>query len=112
MINTTLGGLLNDLSRFLWKNWVYIEPASGFSPSTPCLVIDTAEADLGSDNFTPLEAEQRSMIEFLSVQDLKDIIENLEYFQIAPPIEVKCAAAAYYFEHDAFMPNAGQSENT
>ena len=110
MNNVTLGDVLNDLTKYSWKNWVFVQNEGIVSPATPCLVIDTEQAELGSDDFTPLEAEKRQLSEFLSIQDLKDIIEYLERDQIDPSIETKCAAAAYYFKNDAFMPKPTKSD--
>jgi len=110
MINTTLGDVLNDIGSFSWNECVYLKSEEKFAPSMPCLVINDNEAELGSDDFTPLEAEKRQLSEFLSIQDLKDIIEYLERDQIDPSIETKCAAAAYYFKNDAFMPKPTKSD--
>jgi hypothetical protein len=67
-------------------------------------VIDTKKADTGSDGFIPLQAEKRGMSELLSIADLEDILEVLARSSPVPSTELKCAAAAYYFKHDAFMP--------
>jgi hypothetical protein len=110
MNNATLGDVLNDLTQYSWKNWVYVQSEGVISPTTPCLVIDTEQAELGSDDFTPLEAEKHQLSEFLSIQDLKDIVEYLERSQTDPSIETKCAAAAYYFKNDAFMPKSTEHD--
>lgn len=104
MVEIELGRLLDDLDRFSWTEWVYIQADAEISQSLPCLVIDTDAADLGSDGFTPSQVEQRGMIEFLSVQDLKGVIKFLENSKTDASTNLKCAAAAYYFERDAFMP--------
>lgn len=104
MVEIELGRLLNELDRFSWKECVYIQSDTAISPMLSCLVMDDDIAELGSDDFTPLEVEQRGMIEFLSVQDLKGVIKFLENSKVNASTDVKCAAVAYYFEHDAFMP--------
>jgi hypothetical protein len=81
-----------------------------FTPSTPCLVINDNDAELGIDDFTPLEAEKRGMQEFLSIQDLRGVVMNLEHSQIDLSIETQCMAAAYYFKHDAFLPKPTESD--
>ena len=106
MNKVTLGDVLNDLTQYSWKNWVYVRSEGVVSPAIPCLVIDTEQAELGSDNFTPLEAEKHQLSEFLSIQDLTDIIEYLERDQPDSSIETKCEAVAYYFKNDAFMPKS------
>ena len=108
MINTTLGDVLRDIEIFSWNECVYLKIEEQFAPSTPCLVINDNEAELGMDDFTPVEAEKRDMQEFLSIQDLRGVVKNLEHFQTDPAIETKCAAAAYYFKNDAFMPKSAE----
>lgn len=100
----SLGEILEDLSRFSWKECVYIQDTISPSVSTPCLVINDDEAELGSDDFTPIEAEKRGMVEFLSIHDLQGVLRNLEHIEPNSAPEIKCAAAVYYFENDAFMP--------
>lgn len=107
MIETTLGDVLNDISRFSWKDCVYITTGA-IEPSTLCLVINDNDAELGTDDFTPLEAERRNMEEFLSIHDLQSVIQNLQHYTSDASIELKCAAAVYYFKHDAFMPEGHQ----
>lgn len=99
-----LGDVLENLSEFFWKECVYIQEIGSPSVSTPCLVIDDNEAEPGSDGFTPLEAEKRGMVEFLSIHDLQGVLKYLAHYQPDASVETKCAAAAYYFEYDAFMP--------
>ena len=38
------------------------------------------------------------------MHDLQGVIKFLDNSKVDASLEVKCAAAAYYFEHDAFMP--------
>ncbi|WP_298938599.1 hypothetical protein [uncultured Ruegeria sp.] len=104
MIETTLGEVLNDIDHLPWRSWVFVRDAKCISFTSSCLVVDTTDAETGSDGFTPLEVEKRGMVEFVSIQDLKDIIEVLKRSNRDATIEQKCAAAAYYFEYDAFMP--------
>lgn len=104
MIITTLGDVLREIGSFSWKECVYLKSEENCTPATPCIVINDNEAELGMDDFTPLEAEKRDMREFLSIQDLRGVLTNLELSQIDSSIETKCAAAEYYFRHDAFMP--------
>jgi len=108
-METTLGEILNDIHLYSWKNWVFVQDEKRISSASSCLVIDTTVSETGSDGFTPLEVEKRQMSEFLSIQDLKDIVEVLEYSNCDATIELKCAAAVYYFENDAFMPENPQT---
>ncbi|MDX8354533.1 hypothetical protein [Cognatiyoonia sp. IB215182] len=105
MIDTTLGDIMENLDRFSWKDWVFIQIEEKISSSSRCLVIDTNEAELGSDNFTPLAAERLGMKEFLSIQDLQGVLKYLAHYQTNASTAAKCAAATYYFEYDAFMPS-------
>jgi hypothetical protein len=104
MIDTNLGQVSNGISRFSWKDCVYIKSGTLVSPSSSCLVIDGDEAELGTDGFTPWEAEKRGMAEFLSIHDLQGVIENLQHHQTDPSADALCVAAVYYFENDAFLP--------
>ena len=73
--------------------------------STLCLVINPDKEELGLDNFTPLIAEESSMQEFLSVQDLRSVVKNLKSWHKTPSVEDLSLAAVYFFENDAFMPS-------
>lgn len=103
MTMTTLGGVLSDLDGFSWKDWVYIGQAN-ISLSSVCLVTNPDDDELGADDFTPIEAEKNRMEEFLSVQDLRSIVENLKTWRTDASLEQKCAAVLYYSKHDSFMP--------
>ncbi len=109
VIETTLGEVLSDIDLFPLRNWVFVRDAKCVSSASSCLVVDTTDAETGSDGFTPFEAEKRQMAEFLSIQDLKDVIEVLELSNRDATMELKCSAAAYYFENDAFMPSSNSA---
>ena len=107
-MRSTLGEVLGGLDKFDWKQWVYILRGDGISAATSCIVLDPDAAELGLDDFTPVEVESAGMEEFLSVHDLMAIQKNLNMWQSEPPLSEKCRASVYYFENDAFMPKTNE----
>jgi EAL domain-containing protein (putative c-di-GMP-specific phosphodiesterase class I) len=105
MNRTTLGSVLLNLDELDWRQWVYIEMQAGLSASASCLVINPDEAELGPDDFTPLAAEEASMQEFLSVQDLRSVVRNMKTWREGASVDDLSLAAIYYFENDGFMPS-------
>jgi len=63
-MSTDLAAVLNAISDFCWKDWLYIEAPNNIRPNSKCLVLNPDIAELGSDDFTPLEAEKLGMDEF------------------------------------------------
>ena len=96
----TFKGKLSDLvakaSTLPWNLWVYSEPFTSLSLDTQCLVLDADNADLGSDDFTPLEVEKCGYQELISMQDLQVIVKNTESSKIINSID-------YYVKNDAFL---------
>lgn len=98
-----LGDILANLDAYSWNEWVYICRAERKNLNTACIVLNPDEAELGEDGFTPLFVEKLSMEEFLSIQDLRSVRDNL--FCQNPIAEIKelCDAALYYYECDSFI---------
>ena len=104
MIITNLSAVLDALGDFSWKDWLYIKEPSKVHPNSECLVLNVDAAEIGSDDFTPLEAEKLGMDEFLSIQDINSVVKNLKSWNSNPSNEQICIAIAHYFEKDAFLP--------
>jgi len=106
MMQITLREVLLRLDKFSWKDWGYVPVSTSLSLETECAVLDSDQAELGADDFTPLEAERLGMEEFLSVQDLKSIKDNLLSMKTEASPSDLLSASVYYFEHDAFLPES------
>ncbi|QWK81310.1 DUF7716 domain-containing protein [Ochrobactrum sp. BTU1] len=100
---TDLEKVFRNLAQYSWKEWVYIERTDVRDSKTKCLVLNPDNAELGSDDFTPEPVERLDMVEFLSVQDLVSVKENLLRNRPGATIFDMCDAAVFYFENDAFV---------
>lgn len=100
---THLGKIFRSLGQYSWNEWVYIERTDVRDSETKCLVLNPDNAELGSDDFTPEPVERLDMVEFLSVQDLVSVKENLLRQKPEATISDMCNAAVYYFDNDAFI---------
>jgi hypothetical protein len=93
-------GKLSDLvakaSTLPWNLWVYSESFANLGPDTQCMVLDADNAELGSDDFTPLEVEACGYQELISMQDLQVIVKNTDSSKIINAID-------YYVKNDAFL---------
>lgn len=98
-----LRDVLADLDAYSWNEWVYLCRTEIKNLDTACIVVNPDEAELGEDGFTPSLAEKLSMEEFLSIQDLRSVRDNLLCQNPAPEIEELCDAALYYYEHDSYI---------
>ncbi len=101
----TLDEVLAGIDNLAWNDWVYIQDTNDVSLSSKCLVINPDTAELGSDDFTPLEAEQAKLSEFLSIQDIQAIKANLLLSNPKPSQEEFCSATKFYFDNDSFIGN-------
>ncbi|MGR2741107.1 DUF7716 domain-containing protein [Billgrantia sp. Q4P2] len=99
----TLGNILANLDAYSWNDWVYLSDVENANIDSVSLVINPDEAELSEDEFTPLLAEKHAMEEFLSVQDLKSVRDNLIFQKPTAGLEDLCAASLYYYKNDAFI---------
>ncbi|WP_249979060.1 DUF7716 domain-containing protein [Vreelandella olivaria] len=99
-----LGDVLDNLDIYEWRDWVYLDQTKGANLRSSCIVLNPDEAELSEDGFTPLAVERLSMEEFLSIQDLISVRDNLLVRWPSVGIKEICDAAVYYYENDAFIP--------
>ncbi|MBO6604059.1 MAG: hypothetical protein JJ949_12590 [Roseicyclus sp.] len=102
MRSIKLSSVVESLDELNWKKWVYLDVEQKIGAETPCLLLNPDEADLGADGFTPLAAEEASMKEFLSVQDLRSIVANFKAGHESPSMDDLLSAIVYFYEKDAF----------
>ena len=67
----TFGNILSNVDPHSYKLSLFLAEPESLSKETFCIIVDTEEAELGSDDFTPLIAEQLNMSEFLSVHEIR-----------------------------------------
>ena len=99
-----LSDVFANLDKYSWRDWVYLCRKNRLNNLSSCIVLDPDKAELGGDGFTPLAAERLCLEEFLSIQDLRSVRDNLFSIKPTAGVEDLCDAAIYYYEHDAFMP--------
>ena len=99
---TTLGKLLEQLEQQNWRHSVYVSEPEDISAEAACFVIDTDNADLEEDDFTPSIAAGNGLQEFLSVHDLQGVRAYLVNVGILGNIEAEVFAIRHYFKWDAY----------
>lgn len=67
----TFGNILSNVDPHSYKLSLFLAEPESLSKETFCIIVDTEEAELDSDDFTPLIAEQLNMSEFLSVHEIR-----------------------------------------
>ncbi|WP_123639914.1 DUF7716 domain-containing protein [Altererythrobacter sp. FM1] len=105
----TLAEVLDNLSSYSWRDWVYLRRNLPITVESECIVLNPDEAELGSDDFTPLQVEQHAMEEFLSIQDIRSVQDHLKKVNPEATRAEFCDAVHYYFENDAFSPHSPPS---
>ncbi|MEM7719998.1 MAG: hypothetical protein AAF222_12420 [Pseudomonadota bacterium] len=103
---TTFGELLAKLDGYSWTHFVYMSDPRSPDLDSACIIVDSDEAELGTDNFTPLIAEQLGLLEFLSIHDLQSVREYLGNLGIKDDRRKELFACRYYFERDAYPSKA------
>lgn len=100
--NTKFGNILSNIDSYSYKLWLFLAEPATLSKDTVCIIVDTEKAELGSDDFTPLIAEQLNMPEFLSVHDILMVKGYIENVGLETNEDNMVFATKYYFERDAY----------
>lgn len=99
----TLRTVLLSLDNFDWKDFVYIANKTAITVECACMVLNPDDTNLAEDGFEPQQAVDQGMIEFLSVQDLRSIVDNLAFQTKNSDLSQLLSAVIYYAENDAYM---------
>lgn len=91
-----LKDLIAEADGLEWNLWVYSEPYSSLTPETQCIAIDADNAELGTDDFTPLEIQKCGFQELISMQDLQAVLKNTNN-------QMAVKAIDYYVKNDAYL---------
>lgn len=101
-VTRRFGEVLKDLDTYEWRDWVYIDAQKRAGIETPCVVLNPDKEPIGNDGSTPVAAEQLGLEEYLSIQDLRAIRDNLLERVPSATTAQLCEAADFFFENDAY----------
>ncbi len=102
------GEVLVSLENYSWREWVYIFKGHLIDSNTKCLVLNPDEVELSSDGWTPVAAIEQSLVEYVSIQDIRDIEQSLYSWKPKATVEQLCKAIKYYHINDNFVPEGYQ----
>ena len=95
----TLGEVLDRIDKFDEELVIYAAKDPEWTATSRAVVTDLPQ----EDEAHPKEAEGLRLL--LAVHDAKTVVEGLrEQLGEEPSTKLKCEAAVYYYEHDAYMP--------
>lgn len=98
----SLGFVLSNLDDFLWNQWIYIKVGTPINVNAKCIVINPDECDICDDGFTPCEARDLRMEEFISIQDVFSVKEHILKSCKDYKIEDFVQALQFFIERDSF----------
>jgi hypothetical protein len=99
-----LDEILAKIENLDWRLQVYVRRSNRVELTSECILIDVDDAELGSDGFTPKEAEDAGMDEFLAVNDIAGVKNHLLRSGAETQNPALLRACVYYFENDAYPP--------
>ncbi len=98
-----LGDILVEPEKYLWGAFVFALFDDGLTLDTPVVVIPDLDAELEAETISVDGFEKLDFEEFLSVDDIMSVRENLKNQGQTSDAETMLIAAKYYFQYDAYI---------
>ena len=109
MFKGTMKEMLDQFDSFEWNRGLYVAKLP-LTFNTECIVIDDLDEEIIFDGkHDKIILENEEYIDFLRIQDIMQIFNNMKAQGVEPSDELKLKAILYYYETDRFLEVSPQN---
>jgi len=102
MFKGTIKEMLDQFGSFEWNRGVYVTDLD-LTFDTECVVIDDLDEEVVYDGVHDKIIMEKEYVDFLRIQDIMQVFNNLKAQGVNPSDELKLKAILYYYETDRFL---------